>query len=415
MNVDWKSLRAVVLESDDWGLCAWCPDDAAHRALADAAVFRTPAGRRYGRSTLESADDVRSLAEVLAAVRGGDGFPGVLQANTIVANPDYDAMDPADASGALPLLPFPEFASRWKRPGLREEVDRAIDAGTWWPELHGLHHLPESAWRAALASGDAEARRAFAQQSPVCGAVQASGEYDPAEPPGLREASLSRAVRGFEEIFGRRPASLCPPDYRWDDFLEAQSEAVGIAILQGKSEQHDVFAGRVRRLWQRAHWPRFRNRQLYMPARIAFEPGAEDARTGVEAAHAAARAAWDRGQPAVVSTHRVNYARLDADLSRAGRGALGDLLGRLAADRAVFLTDAEVGQLVGHGASARPLGARRARLRSVAGGRLACAAPAGARGARFLGTADGAEITVREGMAEARLPAGAFEVEWRLD
>ena len=415
MNVDWKSLRAVVLESDDWGLCAWCPDDAAHRVLADTPVFRTPAGRRYGRSSLETADDVRALAEVLAGVRGGDGFPAVLQANTIVANPDYDSMDPSDARGALPLRPFPEFPSRWKRPGLREEVDRGIDAGTWWPELHGLHHLPESAWRAALARGDADARRAFDQQSPVCEAVQASGEYDPFEPPDLREANLSRAVGGFEGIFGRKPASLCPPDYRWDDFLEAQSEAIGIAILQGKSEQHDVFAGRVRRLWQRARWPRFRNRQLYMPARIAFEPGADEARTGVNAAHSAARAAWDRGQPAVVSTHRVNYARLDADASRAGREALGDLLGRLAADGAVFLTDAEVGQLVGHGMSIRPLGARGARLRSASGGRLACAAPAGARGARFLGAAAGAEIAVGEGTAEARLPAGAFEVEWRLD
>jgi len=65
VNLDWHRLRAVVLESDDWGLCAWVPDDRAHRALANQPAFRTEAGLRYGRSTLESADDVRLLAAEL--------------------------------------------------------------------------------------------------------------------------------------------------------------------------------------------------------------------------------------------------------------------------------------------------------------------------------------------------------------
>jgi len=90
--MDWRRLKAVVLESDDWGLCAWVPDDQAHRALAVLPAFRSPAGLRYGRSTLESAADVTSLAATLLEWRGGDGFPPVLQANTIVANPDYEAM-----------------------------------------------------------------------------------------------------------------------------------------------------------------------------------------------------------------------------------------------------------------------------------------------------------------------------------
>ena len=53
MNLDWHRLRAVVLESDDWGLCAWVPDDRAHRVLSNQPAFRTEAGLRYGRSHLE--------------------------------------------------------------------------------------------------------------------------------------------------------------------------------------------------------------------------------------------------------------------------------------------------------------------------------------------------------------------------
>jgi hypothetical protein len=85
-----------------------------------------------------------------------------------------------------------------------------------------------------------------------------------------------------------------------------------------------------------------------MPPRIAFETRGEASpagRVGIDAAHRGARAAWRRGQPAIVSTHRVNYAHLDAGWSHAGREALRTLLQRLAADGATFRTDAQVRSL----------------------------------------------------------------------
>ena len=83
-----------MLESDDWGLCAWSPDAQAWRVLADLPAFRTRAGRRYAGSTLESADDVRQLLGVLAEFRGGDGFPPVWQANTVMAGPAFERLRP---------------------------------------------------------------------------------------------------------------------------------------------------------------------------------------------------------------------------------------------------------------------------------------------------------------------------------
>ena len=296
-----------------------------------------------------------------------------------------------------------------------EEVRNAMATGVWWPELHGLHHLPETAWLAALRRGTDDARRAFEQQSPVCVAVQASSEYDPAEPPPVRERNLSLAVHGFRLLFGRNPASLCPPDYRWDEFLEAQAEALGITTLQGKTEQHGSAWPRLRRRWHERRWPRFRHRQLFMPPRIAFEPSADHPRTGVDAAHAACRAAWNRGQPAVISTHRVNYAHLNADASSAGRAALRDLLGKLVTDQAVFFTDAEVTGLVSQGWSVRPAGERAAVLRfhAIPGEPLRFAVPAGVTGAKLVaGGGDGARITVADGQAEVRVNVGEYRIEW---
>jgi hypothetical protein len=419
VNLDWRRLKAVVLESDDWGLCAWSPDEQARRALADGPAFRSAPGRRYGGSTLESASDVRALADTLLEFRGGDGMPPAWQANTIVASPDYAALAaPLFACDTVPLVDLPATPSRWHRPGLVDAMHHAIDAGVWWPELHGLHHLPETAWLAALRRGEADARRGFEHQCPVCEAVEASGEYDPSEPDGDRDRRLRAAVERFTRLFGRAPSSLCPPDYRWDSRLEAAAAALGIAALQGRAEQHGASLPRVRRAVRRMRWPESSGTLLFMPPRIAFEPcGPEQVAARVGAAPAArkARAAWGAGQPAVISTHRLNYAHLDPRWSEGGRAALRDLLAALAGEGASFLTDAEVASLHARGWSVRPIGQRGALVRhhGVPREPLRIEAPAGVTGVALREGAGEAEAAFDAGFVELRANLGEYILEWR--
>ena len=298
VNLDWHRLKAVVLESDDWGLCAWVPDDRAHRALARQPAFRSDSGLRYGRSTLESAEDVRELARVLLDWRGGDGFPPVWQANTIVANPDYDALHPPLFEvSELPLIPLPEFPARWARPGMWDAVRKAEADGVWWAELHGLHHLPEATWLAALRRGQDDMRRAHEQQSPIGVAVEASGEYAATEPKELRARDLRQAVQIFHTLFGRVPTSFCPPDYRFDDWLEQEAATLGLTTFQGKAEQAGHVLPPLRRRWLGMRFPHHEGTRFYLPPRTSFEPcgnSAAPGRRGLEAAHRAARAAWRR-------------------------------------------------------------------------------------------------------------------------
>lgn len=423
VNLDWRRLKAVVLESDDWGLCAWVPDEQAYRVLADTPAWRGASGRVYGRSTLESADDVARLVETLLEFRGGDGQAPVWQANTVMAAPDFARLRPPLFEGeAVPLVPYPEFPSRWQRPGLAAAVREASRAGVWWPELHGLVHLPQAAWLHALRRGTADARRAHEHQCFVCEAVEASGEYDPSEPASLRTRSLTLAVERFRASFARPPGSLCAPDYRWDERMEADAESVGLTTLQGVAEQMGHPFPRLRHLLYRHRWPDVRGRRFYMPPRIAFEPrGARirGTRLGATAAHRAARGAWGRGQPAIVSSHRLNYAHLDPAWSEAGRGALRDLLAKLAGDGAVFLTDAEVRSLHERAWSVRAVGERGALLRyhGVPRGRVRFPAPAGVeRVSLSRGPAtDTARFTVEGGEVAAEVDRGDYLLEWGRD
>jgi hypothetical protein len=421
VNLEWRRLKAVVFESDDWGLCAWCPDDQAHRVLSDTPAFRAPAGRRYGASTLESAADVRALAQSLMEFRGGDGFPPVWQANTVMAAPDYPRLRPPLFPDAdLPLVGLPDAPARWQRPGMWQETLEAIQLGVWWVELHGLHHLPEHAWLRALRRGEADARRAHEQQSPVCQAVEASGEYDPSEPAELRARHLAQAITRFEALVGRKPTSFCPPDYRWDETLETALARHGVGILQGKGEQMGTRYPRLQRLLHRWRYRHRAERPLYMPPRIAFEPcpaSGGRAEQAVDAAHRAARRAWSSGEPAVISTHRVNFAHLQEGWSDAGRAALRALLARLSQDGAVFLTDLEIVELRERGWSLRAIGDRAVLLRYYGVPRELLrfpARPGATRVSVLEGRGpDGVEIEIAGGEVVARVHLGEYLLEWK--
>lgn len=417
MNLDWRRLKAVVIESDDWGLCAWSADAHAFRVLADTPVFRHPAGRRYGGSTLESAEDLAAMQRILEGA-AGDGIAPVLQANTVMASPAYDRLQaPMFEAETLPLADFLHAPPRWRRPGLDRALRGAIDAGVWWPELHGLHHLPEAAWLHALRRGERDARRAFEQQSMVCGAVEHGGEYGDGEPLDLRRRNLALAVEKFRALFGRGPGSFCPPDYHWDGALDRDAEALGLVTFQGVAEVAGARAPRFRRLFHRFRWPHFEGRRFAMPPRIAFEPLSAEGLSetlGVERTFRAVQDAWRRGQPAVVSTHRMNYVHLTPGWAESGREALATLLTRLTGAGAMFLVDFEVRALLEQGWSLRPAGTGHAVLRyfGVPGVPVTLPAPAGTKEVRTSPDAPGARFEPGEGGVIARVNVGSYRLAW---
>jgi len=418
VNLDWRRLKAVVIESDDWGLCAWSADANAHRVLADTPAYRHPSGRRYGGSTLESAADLEAMGAILSSAAGEDGIAPVMQANTVMASPDYDRLHaPMFDAETLPLRDFPEPPSRWRRPGLDRALRAVTDSGVWWPELHGLHHLPEAAWLNALRRGEPDARRAFEHQSMVCAAVEKGGEYGEDEPLDLRRRNLALAAGKFRALFGRDPGSFCPPDYHWDPALDRDAEALGLFTFQGVPESAGARAPRFRRLFHRFRWPHFDGRRFALPPRIAFEPLTAEGPSeslGVERTWRAVQEAWRRGQPAVISTHRMNYVHLVPGWAEAGREALAALLGRLVQAGAMFLVDVEVRALLERGWSLRPIGTSGAVLRyfGVPGAPVTLPAPPGTTAVDATPDAPGARFEPGEGGVVARVNVGSYRLAW---
>jgi hypothetical protein len=154
-----------------------------------------------------------------------------------------------------------------------------------------------------------------------------------------------------------------------------------------------------------------------MPPRIAFEPiGSEgpSETLGVERTRRAVRDAWGRGQPAVVSTHRMNYVHLQPGWATAGREALSTLLAVLADEGAVFLVDFEVRDLLERGWSTRPVGSTGAVFHyyAVPNEPVRWKAPDGVTGLKVTAGPEGGRFVVEDGHVLARANVGSYGLEW---
>jgi hypothetical protein len=360
-DVDYGAWRVVVLQSDDWGLEAWFPDAPSAEALAETLDGVAARLRPYATSTLETAAEIDSLAAFLASMRDADELPVVLQANTVVAA--IDAAEPDLGVGApgfgFRLRPPGLPGSAYARPDLWEAYGRAAAAGVWRMELHGLVHRDLAAYATAWRDGDPLARRAS-----EFGVVAHEGwrhRYELASGDEERaRRTLGEAVRRFEELAGYRPVSFIAPDYHWDDEDERALAALGLEVIQAKAEQ-------IQPRWAKGSWTtrllkrwvqirqRRRGRFLYMDRPGRLEPyGHLDpaAAQGARAAAAAVRDAWRRGEPAVVSIHRVQLSHPDAAIAAAGRKQLAALFEELGGVGTLrILVDAEIAALEREGVS----------------------------------------------------------------
>ncbi len=355
-RVDLGALRVVVLQSDDWGLEAWFPDEATADVLADLATSVPARLRAYARSGLERADEVTALSESLAAHRDADGLPWIVQANTILRGPSLQGWNP-EAGGWPPLHPSGEGSGPYARPGLRAAVDTAIARGVWYPELHGLTHFDLDAYGRARRAGDPMAARSAVHGVLAYDGWTKDSELEDADPERARRIA-SWAHDAFVARFGRAPVSVIAPDYRWGPEDEAAWAEIGLRVVQAKREQVDSRLrpgsvwGRVRKVWRR--WrDRRSGRFTYLDRPARLEPyGSADpsAAQGAREAAEAVRRAWKRGRPGIVSIHRVQLVSFDPEVARAGWSQLAACLRDLEREGPVrLLVDDEVDQLLRRG------------------------------------------------------------------
>ena len=351
--VDWTDLRAVVLESDDWGLAGFVPSAAAWNDLRREDLSPGPFPAIYWNSTLEDSAMVADLAAVLLARRGRDGVAAVLQ-------PNYVMFSEALEGGRWRRYDLPDAPPLYARPGLRAAVALARANGVWHPEFHAAWHY-DPARRHEATAGSELATEAAERGIMLFPGSEAARELGPWRSTADLEHELEAALAVFRQAFGRRPGSMIAPDYTWDARVERLWDARALRVIQAKREQRDPgmpagALGRVVKVLDR-QWSRAAHAgRTYLDRNCRLEPAqSPDTESVIAACVRETARAWSAGEPAIVETHRINYAHVDPAVTAAGRRALATYLDQVTTIGAgpAFMTDSEVAALHRRGTSVR--------------------------------------------------------------
>jgi len=352
--VDWRGLRAVVFESDDWGLAGFVPSAAAWEGLRreDLSPGRFP--EIYWNSTLEDSATVADLAALLASHRGRDGLPALLQPNYVMSSLAWE-------DGQWRRYDLPDFPRDYRRPGMWKAVEDARRLGVWYPEFHAAWHYDPARRREASIASEA-AREAAARGIMLFPGSEAARELGSWRSTPELARELDEALVVFGNAFGRRPGSLIAPDYTWNGRVESLWATRGLDVIQAKREQRDPdlppgAIGRVLKVLVR-QWARSTHAgRTYLERNCRLEPAQSPYPEATVAACVRETArAWQRGEPAIVETHRVNFAHAEAHVVVAGRRALGAYLAGVTSQPGsgpLFLADVEIASLARYGTSVR--------------------------------------------------------------
>jgi hypothetical protein len=290
----------VLIQSDDWGRVG-VRDREGWEELRAAGV--SLGERPSDFYSLETADDVAAIIEVLRRHRDSTGRAACLVANFVCANVDFHRTAETGFR-KLTLRPIGSgLPESWKRPGLVEAYRAAISEQVMLPALHGMTHFCRPAVERRLEdSGEnGELLRSFFRagtpyihwRMPWVGFEYLDPESEEFLAADRQSEIISQAADAFSRFFGTRARSACAPGYRRNVETIKAWASCGVKVVQNGPGtllpphfQDDVV--------------------LHLYRNVQFEPALDPTRYSVEACLLQAKKCVERGLPVILSAHSIN-------------------------------------------------------------------------------------------------------------
>lgn len=307
--------KVVVFESDDWGAIR-TPSISSYTRLSK--VFKDNWNSPfYSIDSLESAEDLDDLFSVLRSFRDVNGHHPKITANTIIANPDFDAIQRKNFA-SYSYERFTDTLTRERGAETVEVWKNGVDEKLFVPQLHGREHLHALAWIGLLQSGAKSVLAAFCEgvcnvpvniqqaypKRNLSAALNLSGDQDEAT---FHRTYLEDAVREFRAIFGIDSKTFIAPSYIWNADHEKVLNNHGVSIFQGIGYQYaPVNSHEYRRIF-RYFGQTNELGQFYSVRNCFFEPALVPGVDWVSRCLNQINWAFRFGLPAVIGTHRINF------------------------------------------------------------------------------------------------------------
>ncbi len=338
----------VLFQSDDWGR-AGVRDNEGLAQLRSAGLVLGE--KPYDFYTLETAEDVYAVSELLKRHRDAIGRPACLELNFVLANVDFEKSAAADFRN-FEMRPLSQgLPGDWKRPHLFEAYARGIADRVFYPALHGFTHFCRQAVETCLVQDNE--RRTLLRTLWKAGTPYihwrmpwVGYEYwDPEKkrderflPGKIQEDLFRETVNAFHNFFSMHPISACAPGYRANHDTHQAWSRNGIRVAQNGTTAVPSP-------------PSMDHHGLVNVSRaIDFEP-ATDPSFSVEKCLRIADECFIRGIPAIISIHSINFHSSLKDFRSTTVRHLDDFLSALRGKhpRLLYINDADLYDIINTG------------------------------------------------------------------
>ena len=312
----WNTKRhIVVIESDDWGSIRMPSKSAYERMLSKGVNV----DKNYfdKNDSLESAEDLQFLFEVLHSVKDKNGHGAVITPLTIVANPDFDKIEKCGKTQYY----YESFVDTYTRNNHTEETlnlfKEGISEGIFYPQYHGREHVNVQRWLAAINSNSQKEKIAFDERALIASPMNGDKytllkrytpafDYDCDTEKELEKGYFAEGVDIFKQVFGFTPVSFCAPCGIMSDDLNNTAKECGIDFIQNGQQFIPLGEGNIKvinRFWGQQN----QFGQIYWRRNCTFEPAKNHNYDWVDQCLSEIAIAFRWGKPANINSHRVNY------------------------------------------------------------------------------------------------------------
>jgi len=337
----------LLLQSDDWGRAGLRDHEGLRQLQNDGLQLGE---RPYDFYTLETAQDLAAISQLLKRHRDATGRAACIGMNFILANLDFTRMALQDFQ-QIHLRALPDgLPDGWLRPGLFDAYREGIDAGVFYPALHGQTHFCRQAVERELASQGERCtliKKLWKAGAPYIHWRMPWIGYEYCDPERQdadrflsaeqQEIAIAPAVGDFARMFSTLPRSACAPGYRADETTHKTWAHFGIRIAQnGPGSSVPPYLDRFG--------------VLHLYRTLDFEP-ALDEKLSVEACLNTIARNFRHGLPAIVSVHAINFHSTLKDFRNRTLALLDELLSAVEAKfpNLLYLHDSDLYELTQSG------------------------------------------------------------------
>lgn len=319
---DYQSSRhLIVFESDDWGSIRMSNKKAWEELSSlGYAVDKRPYERL---DTLESAEDLEALFEVLSKYKDCKGNHPVITANMLMANPDFERIRDSGFHDYY----YEPIATTYERYfGNAKVIDlmhQGYESGVFMPQSHGREHFNVAEWMQGLQAGDEDLLTAFnygmcgiapkvnpERGNQIMAALKASNGKQQQQINGVVEEGLQM----FEQFWGFKSKSFVAPCYCWSEQIERVLFDRGVSLIQTSRAKNESYLSPAKYYYSGQH---NNYNQVYSIRNCTFEPATNEGGTTSEDLMKQVSKSFANHKISVFSTHRINFVSGIVERNRA--------------------------------------------------------------------------------------------------